>query len=367
MISPVARRVLAALAAGALIAGLTSSGARAAAPPTTAIAPATKAPPLPRLRPVKPPTITNVAPPAPLTGRAVELVLYGTDFSEDQAKIRVTCAGVEAASIDVQSPRKLRAVFPAFDRAGPADVVVTNPNGDRATLANAIYLRQDTSFSVAAMRYQIRYSWRGFVEWFNLGGKLMYVFLAISFFGVAWAVHCFLVLRRSQILPRRFMEALSGRLDQTDLKGAATACERSGCVFGRVILSGLRKAEEAVEAPDKVREAVGAAGSREAAHLQQKISYLANIGTISPMLGLLGTVFGMIMAFNIISSGEVRPYLLAAAIAQAMVTTAAGLVIGIPALGVYFYLRGRLLRLLTHMEVVADEVTGTIIEKAEEL
>ena len=135
-------------------------------------------------------------------------------------------------------------------------------------------------------------------------------------------------------------------------------------MFSRVILGGLRRVHEPAE---KVRDAITASGSREAAHLHQKISYLANIGTISPMLGLLGTVFGMIMAFNLISTGEPRPYLLAAAIAKAMVTTAAGLVIGIPALAVYFYLRGRLLRLVTHMEVVADEVSETIIEKAEEL
>ena len=84
------------------------------------------------------------------------------------------------------------------------------------------------------------------------------------------------------------------------------------------------------------------------------------------MLGLLGTVLGMIMAFNIISSGEVRHYLLAAAIARAMVTTAAGLVIGIPAMALYFYLRGRLLRLTTHVEVIADSTAQVIIQKGTE-
>ena len=202
MISPLVRRAVAALAVAALLGGLAASAAHAAATPSTAIAPTTKAPAPPKVRPVEPPAIANVHPPAPLGNRPVELVIYGTGFSEDQAKIKVTCAGVEAATIDVQSPRRMKATFPAFERTGPADVVVTNPNGDSDTLTQAIYLRPDTRFSWAAMRYQIRYDWRGFVEWFNLGGPLMYIFLVVSFFGVAWAVHCFLVLRRPDLVQR---------------------------------------------------------------------------------------------------------------------------------------------------------------------
>ena len=317
----------------------------------------------PKVKPVGTPTITNVYPPAPYANQPVELVLYGTGFSEDQANVVVTLGDAKATSVEVNSPRRLKAYFPALGKAGVASVTITNPDGESHTFARAVYLCPASGFDWTAMRFQIRYDWRGFVEWFKLGGPLMYVFLLISFFGLAWVVHCALVLRRSQILPQKFMEAVSSHLAQSDLPGAAAACEQTRCAFGRVLQAGMRKA---MESPEKVREAVGAAGSRESAHLLQKISYLANVGTISPMLGLLGTVFGMIMAFNIISSGEVRPYLLAAAIAQAMVTTAAGLVIGIPALAVYFYLRGRLLRLVTHMEVVADEVAETIIEKAEE-
>ena len=358
-----ARVALAVVAMVALLALPTAQRAEAgatAARPRPA-EPARRTPP--KVKPAAPPKIANVYPPAPCAGEPVEFVLYGTGFSENQAEVKVTLGDAEAASIEVHSPRRLKATFAALGKVGVAALTIQNPDGKSHTLPRAVYVRPDTGFSWMAMRFQIRYDWRGFVEWFKLGGPLMYVFMLISFFGVAWVVHCSLVLRHSQILPRKFMDALSSHLAQGNLNGAAAACEQTRCAFGRVIQAGLRKA---AEAPEKVREAIGAAGSRESAHLHQKISYLANVGTISPMLGLLGTVFGMIMAFNIISSGEVRPYLLAAAIAQAMVTTAAGLVIGIPALAVYFYLRGRLLRLVTHMEVVADEVTETIIEKAEE-
>jgi len=308
--------------------------------------------------------VTNVDPPTPPAGKQVELIIYGQGFSEEEADVEVRVGGILASEVRVVSPKRLKAVIPAKTQVGPSSVSVKNPNGDEATLSNAVYFRRpEGGFSLGATWFKMRHDWRGFVEWFKLGGPLMYVLAAISFFGVAWAIHCMLVLRRSQIVPRRFMESLSSCLSQGDVKGATTSCERTRCVFGRVILSGLRKVGEP---PEKLREAVGAAGARESAHLHQKIRYLANVGTISPMLGLLGTVFGMIMAFNIISSGDVRHYLLAAAIAQAMVTTAAGLVIGIPAMAVYFYLRGRLLRLTTHMEAVADEVAQSIIEKGEE-
>ncbi|MFP4057206.1 MAG: MotA/TolQ/ExbB proton channel family protein [Candidatus Brocadiia bacterium] len=307
--------------------------------------------------------VGNVGPATAVAGRATELTIRGQGFSDHGVEVTVTVAGEEMACTDVrvQSPRRLKATVPEELAAGRADVTVVNPDGEWDTLEDAVYfVDPGRGFSWQATLFQLRQDWRGFLEWFKLGGPLMYVLAAISFFGVAWAVHCLLVLRRSQILPQKFMEDLSSHLMQSDVRGAAAACERTRCVFGKVILTGLRKVSEA---PEKIREAVAAAGSREAAHLHQKISYLANIGTISPMLGLLGTVFGMIMAFNIISSGEVRHYMLAAAIAQAMVTTAAGLVIGIPAMAVYFYLRGRLLRLMTHMEVVADEVAQTIIDR----
>ncbi len=320
------------------------------------------APPI-AVEPPEPLRVTNVSPPVAIAGREVWLDVFGQGFSQDSQKVKVKVGSVEATEVRVQSPTRLKARIPDSLGAGVVSVTVTNPNGESATLPGAVcFCAPGSRVSLDAMLVRMRHDWRGFAEWFKLGGGVMYVLAAISFFGVAWAVHCLLVLRRSQVMPPRLMESLSSQLMQGDARGAAAACERSGSVFARIVLAGLRKAGEP---PEKVREAIAAAGSRESAHLHQKISYLANIGTISPMLGLLGTVLGMIMAFNIISSGEVRHYQLAAAIAKAMVTTAAGLVIGIPAMAVYFYLRGRLLRLITHLEVASDEVAQAIIERGE--
>ena len=317
----------------------------------------------------EPLSITKVYPPAPAAGSDVELTIYGYGFAVDDETVKVFLdngdGAVELTDRLILSPNRITAWVPAQEAVGTASVSVRNSDGGpEATLAGALYFRDPGErWSWQAMVYRVHYDWRGFAEWFKLGGELMYVLALLSFFGVAWAVHCLLVLRRSQVLPRRFLDALSTQLQQGNLRGAEATCRRSKCVFSRMVLGGLRNADEP---PEKIRESVNAAGSRESAHLHQKINYLANVGTISPMLGLLGTVFGMIKSFEVISSGNVRYYLLAAAIAKAMVTTAAGLLIGIPAMAFYFYLRGRLLRLMTDMEVVADDVSRTIIERGSE-
>lgn len=350
-------RALCVLAAVGLVAAASASAG--------ALAPSEAAEPL---------RVTNVSPPTPVAGRRVELLIFGQGFFGEEENIQVVVTfgekEVAAKEVRVQSPRRLKVVLPKETEAGRASVTVSilipgkteaENRTETATLKNAVYFRRaDEGLGLRAMLFKMRYDWRGFKEWFKLGGAVMYLLAAISFFGVAWAVHCLLVLRRSQVMPKKFLDVLVSRLGQGDVQGAASACRKSNSAFGRVILGGLRKASDSAE---KVREAIAAAGTRETAHLHQKIRYLANIGTITPMLGLLGTVLGMIMAFNIISSGDVRHYQLAAAIAKAMVTTAAGLVIGIPAMALYFYLRGRLLRLTTEMEEAADGLAQGIIEK----
>jgi len=350
-------RALSSWLAAALLAAAVSAGFVGAGRAEGGAAPG-RAEPVERLQ------IVYVEPTAPAAGKETWVVVYGHGFSEDEANVQVFVNDLKALEVRVPAPERLKARLPAETTPGAASVTVKNPNGDTATLENALYLRpKEGGWRFGAMMAGLRHDWRVCIEWFRLGGPVMWPLLAISFFGLAWMVHCLLVLRQSQILPPKLIEALGGQLTRGDFKGAAGTCEKSGSVFSRVVLAGLRKG---AEAPEKVRDAVAGAGSREVARMNQKIGYLANIGTIAPMLGLLGTVTGMVMGFNVIASGEVRHYLLAAAIAQALITTVVGLCIGIPAMVVYYYLRSKLLRLTTHMELAADEAAAKIIEKGEE-
>jgi biopolymer transport protein ExbB len=182
----------------------------------------------------------------------------------------------------------------------------------------------------------------------------------MSIVALAWTIHCLLAIRQSQVLPERVRLAVLRHISIGDISGAMDVCEKSECVLSRVTMAGLRKAGAD---PGLARDAVQAAGAREAARLQQKISYLSNIGVIAPMLGLLGTVWGMIIAFQSQAGATERfsqTPILMAAVSTAMNTTAAGLVVGIPAMAFYFYLRGRVVKLVTDLEVAAEEAIHAV-------
>jgi biopolymer transport protein ExbB len=103
---------------------------------------------------------------------------------------------------------------------------------------------------------------------------------------------------------------------------------------------------------EQLAEIAQTEGGREAALLNQRAAWLADIATIAPMLGLLGTVFGMIRSFSVMANDVAasRPMLLAEGVAEALVATAAGLVIGIPAMAAYAWFRGRVQEMISEME-----------------
>jgi biopolymer transport protein ExbB len=106
---------------------------------------------------------------------------------------------------------------------------------------------------------------------------------------------------------------------------------------------------------EEAREIAQAEGVRLAGLWNQRISYLADIGSIAPMLGLLGTVLGMIKSFSVVASdiAASRPMMLADGVAEALVTTAAGLVIGIPVMAAYAFFRGRVQGMISDLEAAS--------------
>jgi biopolymer transport protein ExbB len=105
----------------------------------------------------------------------------------------------------------------------------------------------------------------------------------------------------------------------------------------------------------EVREIAQAEGIRLAGLWNQRISYLADIGSIAPMLGLFGTVLGMIKSFTVVASDIVasRPMMLAEGVAEALITTAAGLFVGIPAMAAYAFFRGRVQGMISDLEAAS--------------
>ncbi len=187
------------------------------------------------------------------------------------------------------------------------------------------------------------------------GGVILWCIFGLSGLTVLLAVYLLATISVAREAPRKFLQEASKRLRRGDHEGARELCETRDALAANVLRAGLR-----VSGHDRfiVQEAMESEGERGAAALWQRISYLQNIGTIAPLLGLLGTVWGMIQAFGSIAldDAQVKGLRMAESVAQAMITTAAGLALAIPALLVYFYLRGRVLKIIAAVELAALEM-----------
>ncbi len=178
-------------------------------------------------------------------------------------------------------------------------------------------------------------------------------FLLLSFILVALSVMNLLAARRDNICPDHLVEAFEAHLDEKLYQEAYELAKTDESFLGNVLSAGLAKLSSgyspAIEAMQEV-------GEEESMKLEHRLSYLALIGTISPMIGLLGTVHGMIESFQTISDAAGSPdsRKLAAGIATALVTTFAGLLIAIPAIASYNILRNRIQRLVLDVGITSE-------------
>jgi len=196
------------------------------------------------------------------------------------------------------------------------------------------------------------------------GGIVMIVLSVISVFTLMLALLYLFTLRRGTVVTNKFMNASEAMLRKKDYLGLIAFCHRRNEAVARVTqksLDFLTKNETASSA--EIREVAEAEASRQGALMTQRISYLADIGAIAPMVGLLGTVVGMIRSFMQISRGEfegVKQIQLATGVWEALITTAGGLAIGIFAMICYAYFRGRVQRHLAELEAAGTHILAII-------
>ena len=153
---------------------------------------------------------------------------------------------------------------------------------------------------------------------------------ATSFATVAFMIDGILQVRREKILPPFLVNGVRDALDDGDLDAAINICETNPCQLSNILMAGFTNITEGFEA---VQDAVSAATDIESERIIQRIGYLNLCGQISPMLGLLGTVAGMVKAFSQLSNaGADKDKQLANAISTALLTTMCGLLIAVPAL-----------------------------------
>ncbi|WP_157152994.1 MotA/TolQ/ExbB proton channel family protein [Brachyspira murdochii] len=148
---------------------------------------------------------------------------------------------------------------------------------------------------------------------------------------------------------------------EKEIKAAIALCEASKSPLSNIIMSGLKN----INAP---KEFMQSASNKELPRLERFISALSTISTIAPLLGLLGTILGMIQSFAVISVvGSGKPTALASGIANALLTTAAGLIIAIPAVIFYNYFVNAINARILFMENLSNEISDYIINQNNEI
>jgi len=195
---------------------------------------------------------------------------------------------------------------------------------------------------------------------FKQGGVFMYLILLLSIGMVYLIVDSFLVIRVKKLMPPEVVAKLKETMHGNSIEEAEKVCEENSCALTRIVGAGLRVMKRGKVA---MEEALGEHGAREVSSLRTRVSYLNTIATIAPMLGLLGTVSGMIRAFGTIGMvGMGKASLLADAISEALLTTAGGLIVAIPAMAIFFFLRDR----VNSIMVTVEDTVGELIEQLEE-
>jgi biopolymer transport protein ExbB len=191
----------------------------------------------------------------------------------------------------------------------------------------------------------------------SAGGMVMIPLLVLSVIMLALILVYLVTLRRGAVAGSRFMTTAETLLGKGDLLGLLAIANKHRDIAATILTRTLEfLASHPTATDDQLREIAQTEGSREASLMNQRVAWLADIATIAPMLGLLGTVFGMIRSFSVMANDVAasRPMLLAEGVAEALVATAAGLVVGIPAMIAYAWFRGRVQEMISEMEGVTS-------------
>ncbi len=196
------------------------------------------------------------------------------------------------------------------------------------------------------------------------GGFLMIPLALCSFIAVVIIIERFLALSRARINTDKFMDKIKDLMGQGNAQAGIVLCENTPGPVASIVRAGIEKYDRPRE---EIREAIETAGKSEVYLLERGLGALATIAGVSPLLGFLGTVTGMIQAFMKIAQleGNVNPSILASGIWEALLTTAVGLAIGIPTLIFYNYLVGRVQRFIFEMEKSSTDLVDVLIRKQE--
>ena len=185
------------------------------------------------------------------------------------------------------------------------------------------------------------------------GGVCMIFLGLLSVSAAALVVYHFREITPAKLTPPDFIENLLFLLEKKEYEKAVSVCRSQENMISAIALKGLQKMSKGKAV---VEEAVQYEGKARIERLWQNLTYLGDIAVIAPLLGLLGTILGIIEAFGYFKASSIAPGVLTGGLAKAMVNTVFGLIIAVPSLCFYAFFRGRLSNITTNAERASSEM-----------
>ncbi len=207
------------------------------------------------------------------------------------------------------------------------------------------------------------------LDLFNRGGWAMWLLLIAAILGIAYILERFFTLMRARVNPSIFVDQVKSAYEQGGTEGAVALCNQNPSPVARIFTPALEKYEKYKESSDLktiLEEAITAGGSEELGFLDRGMLVLAAVASVAPLIGFLGTVSGMIKAFDAIAkAGTIDPTLVASGISEALITTATGLIIAIPAAAAHVFFTSRINTYTRSMELASNSLIEFLLEEAE--
>ena len=194
---------------------------------------------------------------------------------------------------------------------------------------------------------------KSLIDMYKAGGWAMYPLTLLSTFGFGLIIYNFKAVRPERILNAAVTVQIDEALAAIDVEKAKTICQENPTPVTNIIEAGMNRVDVNNYDPEQVKEAI-----EESFVL---INYLSVVGSLSPMVGLLGTVSGMVKAFNVIEAeGAGSAQALAGNISEALITTATGMIVGIPAMFFFFFFKNRYGKITSRIGRVVGELQFTL-------
>lgn len=263
-------------------------------------------------------------------------------LSGSTASAQAPAADPDAAAAPAAAP-----AAPAAEPSAAAPAAAAPAAGGKTPEQLAKEAKTESLRNESALSYYYR----------SLGLFYTIVFLTLSFATVALVILNFLALRRSAVMPETLSQNFEAALNEKNYQGAYEMAKADESFLGALLAAGMSKLQSGYDAAE---EAMNEAGADEAMKLEHRLSYIALIGSIAPMVGLLGTVDGMIASFRVIEQSGTTPdpASLAGGISTALITTIVGLFLAIPCILMFGIYKNRLARFLYDVGAISEGLMG---------